>query len=531
MPDFLTDLFRQVIPGATPNSWQRRLYQIMLDEGRLPSAIRVPTSGGKTAILLVYLAALAAQVQQGRVTLPRRIVMVINRRALVDQATSLAEAISTALEVEDLSEIRGALATLSASRRPLAISTLRGEHADNGEWSLDPSTPAIILGTPDMIGSRLLFCGYGNGKVKRAQHAGLLGVDSLIVHDEAHLSPTFGRLLNEIAELAVASGQAVGRPPLQVVEMTATPERSDVFVGMPDSNAPEDADLLRRLRAPKTLVIEMLPGEAPAKAGDLYKWELSQRRTAAEWIARKALPLKDSGEAVAIFLDRPEQVSQVADVLLKDGIPSETIAVLTGTMRAHERDQVSDSPAFQRFLPDRQSIGTGWLICTSAGEIGLDIDADRILCDLVTLDRLIQRFGRGNRKGQNADCPITVMAWDTRQSTLARTLELLASLPPAGEGHDASPASLNRLIEDQTAYQASIPPPPRRRRLETPLIDLWAMTSLPINPLGQAEVYCIPEPDAFIHGLDDTDQEVQVIWRDMPADRLDQWLRVWPIRR
>jgi len=47
---------------------------------------------------------------------------------------------------------------------PLAISTLRGELADNREWQTDPARPAIIVGTVDMIGSRLLFSGYGAGR-------------------------------------------------------------------------------------------------------------------------------------------------------------------------------------------------------------------------------------------------------------------------------------------------------------------------------------------------------------------------------
>jgi hypothetical protein len=41
-----------------------------------------------------------------------------------------------------------------------------------------------------MIGSRLLFSGYGAGtSYRRAQGTGLIGYNSLIVHDEAHLSP------------------------------------------------------------------------------------------------------------------------------------------------------------------------------------------------------------------------------------------------------------------------------------------------------------------------------------------------------
>ena len=77
----------------------------------------------------------------------------------------------------------------------LALSTLRGQFADNREWSADPSRPAVICGTVDMIGSRLLFSGYGVGFKQRPLHAGFLGQDALLVHDEAHFEPAFQTLV------------------------------------------------------------------------------------------------------------------------------------------------------------------------------------------------------------------------------------------------------------------------------------------------------------------------------------------------
>ena len=53
-------------------------------------------------------------------------------------------------------------------------------------------------GTVDMIGSRLLFSGYGVGFKTKPLHAGFLGQDVLLVHDEAHLEPAFRQLLVEI---------------------------------------------------------------------------------------------------------------------------------------------------------------------------------------------------------------------------------------------------------------------------------------------------------------------------------------------
>lgn len=59
---------------------------------------------------------------------------------------------------------------------PLPISTLRGQHVDNKQWLEDPAAPAIIVGTIDMIGSRLLFEGYGvSRKMRPYQYSAMVG--------------------------------------------------------------------------------------------------------------------------------------------------------------------------------------------------------------------------------------------------------------------------------------------------------------------------------------------------------------------
>ncbi len=111
--------------------------------------------------------------------LPRRLVYVVDRRAVVDQATR---------EAEKLKDVNA----------DLRVSTLRGQYADNRDWLEDPAAPAIVVGTVDMIGSRLLFSGYGVSRGMRPYHAGLLGADALVVLDESHLVPPFERLLRTV---------------------------------------------------------------------------------------------------------------------------------------------------------------------------------------------------------------------------------------------------------------------------------------------------------------------------------------------
>lgn len=517
----LNALFRELF-DAPPNAWQRAAYTAFV-AGTAPPFIKVPTAGGKTAVLAIFLAALATQAQRGAVTLPRRLVLVVNRRALVDQASGLADRLAELVAADAVPGLREALASLSSRGTPLAVSTLRGAFADNGDWSLDPATPALILGTPDMIGSRLLFRGYGLGRSRAATHAGLLGIDTLIVHDEAHLAPAFSGVLREIEALARPSAAAVGRPPLQVIEMTATlPPHMDHSHALVGSVA-DDPVLAQRMGAAKWLTLQAVTVAAKGKPASLV----------IQALAEQALTYANASRAVALFVSRPDDAARLAERLVQGGVPVARIALLTGTLRAWEREQLTRSDAFLRFSPARtdETGPTAYFVCTSAGEIGLDIDADVGLMDLVTLDRFIQRAGRVNRRGLHVGEVVLVHAGGTEwseplQALCARTLSLLEELDLQAAGHDASPLALSRLTDDPR-YMEAVPPAPPRRSLEPAILTQWAMTSLRLDALR------VPAPDLFLHGLDDEDRDVELVWRDFPGDaaRLADWFEAWPVLR
>jgi CRISPR-associated endonuclease/helicase Cas3 len=200
--------FRKAFETLTANPqgpfpWQESLFVDWFSQGRIPTSCCLPTGMGKTSIVAVWLIALGYGAE-----VPRRLVYVVNRRTVVDQTTN---------EVERLR------ANLPKLKLPgldtLAISTLRGQFADNREWSADPSRPAVIVGTVDMIGSRLLFSGYGVGFKAKPLHAGFLGQNALIVHDEAHLEPAFQKLLEGIVE---EQTRCKDFAKFRVMELTAT---------------------------------------------------------------------------------------------------------------------------------------------------------------------------------------------------------------------------------------------------------------------------------------------------------------------
>lgn len=324
----------------------------------------------------------------------------MNRRTVVDQSTEEARKLRDRIGfVPGLSErLRELSGDEDPEAVPLAISTLRGQFADNREWSANPARPAVIAGTVDMIGSRLLFSGYGCGFKTRPLHAGFLGQDSLLVHDEAHLEPAFQELIKGIEDEQKRCGEF---RPFRVMELTATSRGDgDVFeLTKAEKEAPAEIPnpptqpihhVWRRTHAKKSLALY--------KIGDEKK-ELVPK------VVEFALNHKDAEEkpAVLVFVRTIEAINEVVTGLKKGKVPDSNILTLTGVMRGYERDSMATgNGVFARFAKDSPAAkqpGTVYLICTSAGEVGVDMSADHMVSDLSTYDSMAQRFGRVNRYG------------------------------------------------------------------------------------------------------------------------------------
>jgi CRISPR-associated endonuclease/helicase Cas3 len=391
------------LTGHQPLSWQWRLFD-QLCSGRIPRSCNLPTGLGKTSVIPIWTIALAQQVQDSSVALPRRLVYVVNRRTVVDQATSVVEQICERLlspddprwpaHKEALRSLAGTLRSLASTKELLlAVSTLRGELADNEEWKADPARPAIIIGTIDMIGSKLLFSGYGDGPYWRAQHAGLVGQDSFIVHDEAHLTPAFSDLLRQLADVQRQAGEP---KQVRVMELSATSRGGeDPFLRLEPED--ENDEVVReRLDATKRLHLHGVEASPQEKRANIVKKTL-------EKLLELSLSHRDEQAKVLVYTRSPEDAQEVYR-LLKSRLekPAEGhTTLLTGTIRGYEREKlVREDPVYKAFLdPDVHISRTMYLVSTSAGEVGIDIDADHMVCDLTTLDSMIQRLGRVNRRG------------------------------------------------------------------------------------------------------------------------------------
>ena len=79
------ELFKK-IKGFPPYPWQNRFYQSVID-GKIPMYLDIPTGLGKTSIMLIWLIAKAKSLQNPKIKIPTRLVYMVDRRVIVDQAT------------------------------------------------------------------------------------------------------------------------------------------------------------------------------------------------------------------------------------------------------------------------------------------------------------------------------------------------------------------------------------------------------------------------------------------------------------
>jgi CRISPR-associated endonuclease/helicase Cas3 len=486
----------QALTGKPPFPWQRALFERFV-AGDLPTACDIPTGLGKTSVIAIWLIARAHGVKvAGAPRLPTRLVYVVNRRTVVDQTT------------EEVERLRKNIGVLGLTEDDLALSTLRGQFADNRAWSADPSKAAVICGTVDMIGSRLLFSGYGVGFKTKPLHAGFLGQDTLLVHDEAHLEPAFQTLIETVRAEQLRRGDLLA---LRVMALTATSRGADASVFVLTEADRSHAVVKQRIHATKKLTLH----------------EVDEKKELVDAIVKQALSMRDRNRAIVVFLRTVDDVDKVVAKLRKEGCQ---VTQLTGTMRGYEREKLIEEPVFRRFLPDAEPVDDGaYLVCTSAGEVGVNLSADDLLSDLSTFDSMAQRFGRVNRFGKRDDSevhvyhpaesslPSTSASKDastsddvdkTPKNALERdyrrflTIGLLRLL----EG-DASPDALSML--DPDSRKAAFSEEPEIPIATDMLFDAWALTTVRTPMPGR------PPVAAYLHGVEEFEPpSTTVAWRE-----------------
>lgn len=381
----------EALTGYAPWRWQSR-WTHALAKGEARN-VNAPTGCGKTALIAGWM---AARITGGDGT-PTRLCWVIDRRGVVDQIVA---------DAERWARQAGKLGL------DVAVSTLRGEKRT--DVALDPSKPAVIVGTTDMIGSRLLMRGYGVSWKQHAQYAGLLANDTLIALDEAHLGRPFLDLVKTLAKRPDTRDlHAVGVSASLDDEEAAGPRLDD-----PDL---EEA-LRKRLSAPKKIVRK--PNAAPEE---------------------EALRLADARRRVLVIVRQPGRARRIARKLQER--TKRRVLLVTGEQRTLERLRMHDELERWR-RPAAEAQETEYLVGTTALEVGFDVTSDVLISDPTDAVGGQQRAGRLNREGASGDARLIICGKPTgygpdesgrRKRSLAAERQTAAWL--RGKA-DASPAAL-----------------------------------------------------------------------------------------
>lgn len=470
------DVFKK-ITGHNPYPWQYRLYQSMIN-GKCPTQLDIPTGLGKTSIIVIWLIAKAVSITN--VNIPSRLVYIVDRRVIVDQATTEAQDIAN--KIKDIQELQ--------SVKSLSISKLRGGGgaSDSREWLVHPENPAIVVGTIDMIGSRLLFSGYGLNDKMKSFYAGLLGQDSLIVLDEAHLSPAMTCSLKDMQKISLNGQQEIFYPP-KILFMSATQQHTDESENVFKINEEDlkNPAVNKKYNAEK--IIKII--ETKEKLKKIFECT------------------KKVNGKILIYLQKPRDVKEMTKMLRDDG---QEVAMLTGTLRGYERDKLVKNDTWRSFLSEGGKDGTKFLVSTSAGEVGVDLDADHMICDMTTFDSLIQRLGRVNRSGGRSSKIFIIHEQTNLQKNnkiskpLAKTEKLLKSLTKNGT-YNASPANISKIKTVQK--EGTFAPEPEIQPLTTDILEMWALTSI------HKQYTSLPSVSYWLRGKEEYNMpETYVAWRN-----------------
>lgn len=528
-------LWFEAVHGHGPFPWQVRLVEEVLARGRWPDVLALPTAAGKTSVLDVALFCLAAQ--PGRFA--RRIVLVIDRRVVVDQAaaraqrlleahTTVAVGAGCSAEASALVE-RVALALRGLWRgesheAPFQCATLRGGMPREDAWAGRPDRPVIAVSTVDQVGARLMFRGYGVSSRMSSVHAGLLGEDTLFLLDEVHLAEPFAQTLLALRDRWRPFHPGPVESRWGVVRMSATPGTAapgERRFGLDDPGWREDREhpvLRQRLLARKKTRLQTVQ-VAGRQEGDRVA---SLARAAAESARRQ---LQAGARRVAVVLNRVQGARAAAAALQEAAAAAGCdVRLLTGRMRPLDRDDALQDllPRIQASgcLPSTEADRPLVVVATQCIEAGADFDFDALITECASLDALRQRFGRLDRLGRRGHTAAVVLARSDQVAEAADEDPIYgAALAAAWRFLGGEGAEVDFGIDAMDERLRGVDPKP----LLPP--KQLAPVLLPTHLDLLVQTHPRPSPDPYLpdwlHGPRRGEPEVQVVWRaDLRASDL-----------
>jgi CRISPR-associated endonuclease/helicase Cas3 len=542
--------FFHAINNDEPFPWQRRLAD-QICEREWPAALALPTASGKTACLDIAVFALAVQANRlpEKRTAARRILFVVDRRVIVDQAYIRAQRLAKKLRAAEegvLKRVADHLRQIAGDGDavPLTYYQLRGGVFRDAGWVADPLQPAVLCSTVDQVGSRLLFRGYGVSSLSASIHAALLANDSLILLDEAHCSEPFRQTLEAVrryrSEHWAENGQYIPTP-FEFVEMSATPRGTKEPFGLLEEDRNNET-LRARLEAKK-----------PAQLLE------SKHKTASEGfvkdVVNAAVAMRDAGAfRVGVIVNRVATARLVNQKLAefaahRDKRPSSDVVLMIGRMRPLDRDRLlAEWEPKLRASSDRTNVERPFfVVATQCLEVGANFDFDALVTECSGLDALRQRFGRvlrlGRPKEDHRDLVATIVApadgikKDADDPiygpALFNTWEWLCERAQGlQQGSDRKTQSVRWVDMGVDAVDGLLPADSDARcdmlaKLVATPPDAPVMLPAHVDCWVQTEPYPTPDPDVslFLHGPQRGEPTVSVCWRaDLGFERESDWV-------
>lgn len=491
--------FFVALHGQPPFPWQARLATQLCRSGEWPAVLDLPTGSGKTACIDVALFHFLCVAARGRPTAAsRRIVFVVDRRVIVDEASRRAVEIRERLRSAQDGILRQARELLSAAtgQADFEIHTLRGGAPREKNLVRDPLHCAVVLSTVDQIGSRLLFRGYGISPRAAPMHAGQFGHDTLLLLDEAHIAGPFLQTLRGIRRLQARGSEAIGVKPLSVVQLSATPAGgADFQLDADDRGHPV---LARRLTASKPMrLVEV------ARRDQLPKLLLERVESAL------AAPVDaDEAPRIGVIVNRVATAREVLELLRKRLRDRADTALIVGPVRPLDRDAQLQrlTPLLKSSARPRPGNRPIVVVATQTIEVGADFDFHVLLTEAAGYAALRQRVGRLNRLGNRVQS----------QGAIVLVREKAEADPIYGAALLGTWSLLHaHAVDGRVDLGIHHAPPPSADCLlpETPAPQL-----LPAHLALFEQTFPRPgwEPDVatYLHGFQRTATDVGVVWRD-----------------
>lgn len=378
--------FYQQVHDHLPFQWQVRLAEEVWESKTWPEHISAPTGAGKTSTLDIAVWLLARDVAENGIEgrhFPLRTFLTVERRLVVDGAAKHADEIAESIESDPaLTAIKSALQKLlpgSYSGPVLQVTSLHGGKTIVRDW-LRPFGAQIITATVTQLASRTLFRGVSVSPGTLPVHAGLTGMDRLILVDEPHLAPAAVSMwrATEQIQRAYPHFHLVGSTVVLGATVPDYLSSENRFIGSLDGD-PSKAAQKRQSTVKPARIVEV---DSSTKAIKIF---IDAAKEAFEDRSRE----KDSN-GILVVVNTVATAVKVATGLrtaLKK-YKEARIPLLTSTVRPIDRDTLD------KFTPDTV------IVATQTVEVGVDIDAEVLITELPAMPALIQRFGRVNRRGE-----------------------------------------------------------------------------------------------------------------------------------